>query len=613
MKKLILFLLIGALLVLPLSGCFADNQQNEGTTPNNTTENTTPEATTPENTEPDYNPGPDETTPEVTTPDNPPEVTTPPANDQNNPPMVEGELDKNSELIVELIAYLEQYLVEYDLISVSFSSKVNGIKNGAQPLHVAFDPNNYYFVGGYYNTEHKDSVIDYRYASEYVWVGYESEAEIQEYYNDMPCVVIFQINRALTVTNILSDEPANDMEHFQIYKATFENGVNTAPPITFGDTFIYLNNFSNRFDEDTIYHSKSWYYHENATIPCICLDGEYYLPFYLATLEDGEIFDAQQALSTNQITYTLGEYYDAIISVMDIEKYSVEVNEKYTYRYGVVSIDDFVNLITPDNPPEVTTPPEGNQNHPPVVEGEVDKNSDLIVELVTYWKELSMDILIYPLSFSQKIHTIEQGKQPLHVAFDPDDYYFVCAYNSPDNENFSYDDCIWVRYEKETAIQETYNGGKLAKAFQINRSLSVTDILPSDKPVPDMEHFRPYDPVFENGINTAAPLFFNESFIYLNDSTDETIYYSMRQSTDSILVIPCVYFENQYYLSFRHYVIDSDGKQGEKGSYEGMFGDYCDVLSDKAVAEKYSVTNDGGFTWFYVLVPLEDFVNGVLK
>lgn len=58
MKKLILFLLIGALLVLPLSGCFADNKQNEETTPNNTTENTTPEGTTPE-----------VTTPEVTTPD----------------------------------------------------------------------------------------------------------------------------------------------------------------------------------------------------------------------------------------------------------------------------------------------------------------------------------------------------------------------------------------------------------------------------------------------------------------------------------------------------------------------------------------------------------------
>lgn len=56
MKKLILFLLTATLLILPLSGCFANNKQNEGTTPTNTTENTTPESTTPE----------------VTTPDNPP-------------------------------------------------------------------------------------------------------------------------------------------------------------------------------------------------------------------------------------------------------------------------------------------------------------------------------------------------------------------------------------------------------------------------------------------------------------------------------------------------------------------------------------------------------------
>lgn len=331
MKRFILFLLVGAMLLLPLSGCFANNKQNEGTTPNNTTENTTPDATTPENTEPDYNPGPDETTSEATTP---------PENDQNNPPMVEGELDKNSELIVELIAYLEQYLVEYDLISVSFSSKVNGIKNGAQPLHVAFDPNNYYFVGGYYNTEHKDSVIDYRYASEYVWVGYESEAEIQEYYNDMPCVVIFQINRALTVTNILSSEPANDMEHFQIYKATFENGVNIAEPIVFDKTFIYLNNFINHFDEDTIYHSTSWYYHPNITISCICLDDQYCLSFFLySTNADGT------ARESADYTYDFGKYYDILMSKMQEKKYSVTNENGITLFNGIIPLDDFVNDI----------------------------------------------------------------------------------------------------------------------------------------------------------------------------------------------------------------------------------------------------------------------------
>ena len=263
-----------------------------------------------------------------------------------------------------------------------------------------------------------------------------------------------------------------------------------------------------------------------------------------------------------------------------------------------------------DDPPAIIIPPEGNQNHPPVVEGEVDKNSDLIVALVTYWKELSMDFLMPPFSFTDQIYTIEQGKQPLHVAFDPNDYYFVCAYN---NEKFNYDDCTWVRYQDETAIQEYYNGIKLVKAFQINRSLSVTDILPSDKTVPDMEHFSLYEPVFENGINIADAEIFDRTFIYLNDSTDETIYYSIGKYDYKMVVIPCVYFENQYYLSFRHYVIHSDGRQTEKTSYEVMFGDYYDVLSDKAVAEKYSVTNDNGTTYFYVLVLLEDFVNGVLK
>lgn len=307
MKTTIAIVLLATLLTLTLSGCLADNKQNAGMTPTNTTENTTPES------------------------------------NQNNAPVIEGELDIDSKLIVELIAYLEQYFVEYDLITLSFANKVNGIKNGAQPLHVAFDPNNYYFVGGYYNTTRENNIIDYRDAAEYVWVGYENEAEIQQYYKDMPCVVVFQINRELTVTNILSGEPANDMEYFQIYKPTFENGVNIAVPVVFDQTFIYLNNFYNRFDEDTIYHSAAWYYHPNITISCICLDDEYYLPFYLATVEDNEIFDVQQALSGEQLIYKLGEYYDTLIGVMDTEKYSVRANEEYTYRYGVVSIDCFVN------------------------------------------------------------------------------------------------------------------------------------------------------------------------------------------------------------------------------------------------------------------------------
>ena len=316
MKRFILFLLVGALLVLPLSGCFADNKQDEGTTPNNTTENTTPESTTPE-------------------------ATTPPENDQKDPPMVEGELDKDSELIVTLVNYLKQCSYEYLIITLSLSSKINQIQDGAQPLHVAFDPNSYYYVCGYYNVTHEyREPYHYCCASEYIWIGYENEAEIQEYYNDVPCIVAFQLNRALTVTDILSGEPANDMEHFQIYKPTFENGVNTAPAITIDDTYIYLNNVNERFDEDIIYHSKSWCYHSNATIQCVYLENQYYLSFY-----EYVIYEDGHRASKMDYTDHFDEYYDALINVVEKEKYSVTTDKGDTIFYGVISIEDFVNGV----------------------------------------------------------------------------------------------------------------------------------------------------------------------------------------------------------------------------------------------------------------------------
>ena len=50
-----------------------------------------------------------------------------------------------------LVEYLEQYNVEYDMMTYSAEETIDFIRNGAQPLHVAFDPSDYYFVCGYYN------------------------------------------------------------------------------------------------------------------------------------------------------------------------------------------------------------------------------------------------------------------------------------------------------------------------------------------------------------------------------------------------------------------------------------------------------------------------------
>ncbi len=488
MKKLILFLLIGSLLILPLSGCFADNKQNEGTTPNNTTENTTPEVTTPE-----------VTTPEVTT------------HDKIYPDPPEPSYAMSAQ------APTEWEIANGDIpISLSF-----GLKEGCSS-----------------NAESFSNIIF-------------------EFCNNEKQIYVF---KKIDIAEI--EKPEYIVEYV--------------------------------YDEGRQIVGFNYAHTEEVELPLsmFSADSGYITIAMIEWEDDGTEKGASGAGGGTILYYKRNGENTLIISDKPIPE-----------------------STTPDNPPEVTTPevttpPENNQVDPPFSGDELDKNSDLIVALVTYLQELNMDILMPPVSFTTQIYKIKQGNQPLHVAFDANDYYFVCVYN---NKKFNYDDSIWVKYDNETAIQEYYNGIKLAKAFQINRSLSVTDILPSDKPVPDMEHFSLYEPVFENGINIAGAEIFDRTFIYLNDSTDETIYYSIGKYNYKMVVIPCVYFENQYYLSFRHYVIYSDGRQSEKSSYESMFGDYCDILSSKAIAEKYSVTNDSGFTWFYVLVPLEDFVNGVLK
>lgn len=102
--------------------------------------------------------------------------------DKENTTMViiDGEIDKSSDLVVTLVAYLEQYLIDYDLMSRTFSQKVDDIKNGIQPLHVAFDPAKYYFVCGYYDPAEEHNELVYCCAGNYTWVGYKSEADLQE-------------------------------------------------------------------------------------------------------------------------------------------------------------------------------------------------------------------------------------------------------------------------------------------------------------------------------------------------------------------------------------------------------------------------------------------------
>ena len=307
MKKLILLILVCSLALLTFVGC------NDNTTNGNTPLSSTPAGTTDETTLP-----------------------------ENNPSEQPAEL--NTELIETLVTYLEQYLVEYDLKGKSLFEKIDDIKSGIQPLHVVFNPNDYYYMCGYYTPTHEYEEYMYCCAKGYTWAKYEKETDIPEFYESQPCMVVFQINKSLSVTDILSnttDVPA--MQHFQIYKPTFENGVNTASPIVYNQGFLYLtypNCELNGFFDNTIYYSTDFYYHPISTIPCVRLGDQDYLLFFLySTKADGTIRE------TADYTYDFGGYYDVLMNKMEKEKYSVTNDKEITLFYGVISIEDFVNEV----------------------------------------------------------------------------------------------------------------------------------------------------------------------------------------------------------------------------------------------------------------------------
>ncbi len=248
-----------------------------------------------------------------------------------------------------LVEYLEQSIWEYDKKTYSEEEKIDFIKNGAQPLHVAFDPSDYYFVCGYYNDPEGKEIGWYGNAKEYIWVKYGSADKIRETYLGKELIAAFQMNRALFVKDLSKNKSyLPGMEHFQIYTPKFEDGVNVNPPIDFSETFIYLNGVTTEGDysferfKGRGYCSVNQHSYEMLTIRCICFEDQYYIPIHTHTIHsDGTYSD-----DTNYLVRTFGKYYDAIENIMETGRYSIE-NETYhsVRHYGLVSMDDFANEI----------------------------------------------------------------------------------------------------------------------------------------------------------------------------------------------------------------------------------------------------------------------------
>lgn len=259
------------------------------------------------------------------------------------PAVPEGELDGEHPLIKKLVFYLEWSMIGCDKFPRRLESQINDIKNGTQALHVSFRPSDRYYICGYYNSATGNGDTDDPNCHEYIWVGYRKEDEIPEFYRDAECAVVFQINRASTVEDIMQKGRAvPNVEHFQIYRPTFENGVNTASSIEFSDTLIYIT--YPQFPPETSQKSDTVYYHTDEytkeIIPCVYLDGEYALSFYLYTvLEDGT--HSEDA----DYSFRFGEYYDTLTHMIERDKYRITNESGRTDVYGTVSMKKFISDI----------------------------------------------------------------------------------------------------------------------------------------------------------------------------------------------------------------------------------------------------------------------------
>ena len=297
MNKIISFVLLCALLLMCFSGCSISNGTSENTN-HSTTSNTTLK--------------------------------------NDIPDIVEGKLDKSIKLVCALTEYLQSLSWDYFLPSTSTAIKIDEIKNGKQALHVGFIKSDYYFVCAYYNDGHSDEAQDYCCVTDYTWVKFNDANEISDKYDDSNFVVAFQINKASFITDIAAQDVAVPaFEHFQEYAARFNNGLNINDATEFDASFIYLNST----DDEILYHSLSVYYNALVIIPCVSLNGNTYVVKKLYTIyPDGTRYD-------NNIVQDFGEYYDALVAIMDTTSYSATDEKGRTTFYGLIEINDFADCI----------------------------------------------------------------------------------------------------------------------------------------------------------------------------------------------------------------------------------------------------------------------------
>lgn len=79
-----------------------------------------------------------------------------------------------------------------------------------------------------------------------------------------------------------------------------------------------------------------------------------------------------------------------------------------------------------------------------------------------------------------------------------------------------------------------------------------------------------------------------------------------------MITLPCIYFEDSYYLNFMVYNIYADGSRYDS-NLVWEFGEYYEAVSDIMIVDKYSVTHKSGSTTYYGLIDVCDFAKLIMS
>ena len=268
---------------------------------------------------------------------------------------------------------------------------------------------------------------------------------------------------------------------------------------------------------------------------------------------------------------------------------------------------------TSDTQEQTTQPPQ------PFVPQVIGLETALVKEIVDHLE--TRRSFYYPgdTSFEGKLDSIiKGGYQPLHVKFDPASYYYACAYYTlaHENPNISlrteniFNCCareyLWVRYDSPEQIAESYEGMPLIIVFQVNKPLFCSDIGLTDSVTDMAEHYLEYTPEFENGVNVAPAVNFEQSFIYVNYYKNRPIaYFTNERQWHSWYHMNCMEQDGKFYVSF---YLGTEKTDGEYIPYDLQyeFKEYYDEVMQYMIMNAYSKVDGYGQTEYYGLLAVED-------